>query len=98
MGAHTKGPWEDVGPNEEGERRIYGADNTAVAVTIPVGLQDLNPVRSVANANLIAAAPQLLAVVEELEESSTYWSEYDVPLGIVERIRGALAKARGVQS
>lgn len=47
-----------------------------------------------ANANLIAAAPDLLAVVEELEESAGYWGEYDVPLGIVDRIRAALAKAR----
>lgn len=49
----------------------------------------------VATANLISAAPDLYAVVEELEESSSYWSEYYVPLGIVERIQAALRKARG---
>lgn len=37
----------------------------------------------------------LLAVVEDLEESSEYWSEYFVPLGIVDRMRAALAEARG---
>ena len=46
-------------------------------------------------ANLIAAAPDLLSVVEELEESAGYWSEYDVPLGIVDRLRAAIAKAKG---
>ena len=46
-----------------------------------------------ANARLVAAAPDLLAVVKELEESASYWSEYDVPLGIVDRLRAAIAKA-----
>lgn len=45
------------------------------------------------NAHLIAAAPDLLAVAKELEESASYWSEYDVPLGIVDRLRAAIAKA-----
>ena len=47
------------------------------------------------NLDLIASAPDLLAICEELEESAEYWSEYDVPLGIVDRLRAALAKARG---
>jgi hypothetical protein len=49
----------------------------------------------VANAKLISAAPDLLAVAQELEESSAYWSEYSVPLGIVDRLRSAIAKAKG---
>lgn len=48
-----------------------------------------------ANDALIAAAPDLYVVLAELEESAGYWSEYDVPVGIVDRIRSALAKARG---
>ena len=36
---------------------------------------------------------ELLTVVKELEESAAYWSEYDVPLGIVDRLRAAIAKA-----
>lgn len=48
-----------------------------------------------ANARLIAAAPDLYSVVDELDESSSYWSEYCVPIGIVDRLRAALAKARG---
>lgn len=44
---------------------------------------------------LIQSAYQLREVLEELEESSGYWSEYDVPLGIVDRIKGALKAARG---
>ena len=40
------------------------------------------------------AAPDLLAVVEELLESAEYWSEYDVPLGIVDRMKAAIDKAK----
>lgn len=44
---------------------------------------------------LIGAAYQLREVLEELEGSSDYWSEYDVPLGIVDRIKAALSASRG---
>jgi len=46
-------------------------------------------------ARLIAAAPDLLAVCQELADSAAYWSEYDVPLGIVDRLKAAIAKATG---
>ena len=48
-----------------------------------------------ADAHLIAAAPDMHAVLKELAECSQYWSEYDVPLGIHDRIAAALAKAGG---
>jgi hypothetical protein len=57
----------------------------------------MDEIEDKANARLIAAAPDLLAVLQELEESVEYWSEYDVPLGIVDRIRAAIAKATGGQ-
>ena len=40
---------------------------------------------------LRAERDELLSLVRELEESSSYWSEYAVPLGIVDRIKAALA-------
>lgn len=49
------------------------------------------------DALLFASAPDLYAVLSELEESCEYWSEYDVPIGIAERIKSALQKARGEQ-
>jgi hypothetical protein len=49
--------------------------------------------RERANAKLIAAAPDLLCVLKELEDSCAYWSEYDVPVGIAHRIRAAISKA-----
>lgn len=36
---------------------------------------------------------EMLAVLKELSESSDYWSEYDVPIGISDRIRAVIAKA-----
>ena len=40
------------------------------------------------------AVRDLVAVVEELLESAAYWSEYDVPLGIVDRIKAAIENAK----
>ena len=37
-------------------------------------------------------APQMYSVLKELQESASYWSEYDVPLGIVGRINEVLKK------
>ena len=38
---------------------------------------------------------ELLAICEELQESAEYWSEYFVPLGIVERLDAAIASVKG---
>ena len=42
--------------------------------------------------NLCKFAPQMYSVLKELQESASYWSEYDVPLGIVDRINDVLKK------
>lgn len=48
---------------------------------------------SAADLQLAATARQMLSVLQELKESASYWSEYDVPLGIVDRIDAAIAAA-----
>lgn len=50
-------------------------------------------IRSRAIRQLLADKAELAAVLLELAECSQYWSEYDVPLGIHDRIKAALAKA-----
>jgi len=35
---------------------------------------------------------ELLTIIKDLQESASYWSEYDVPLGIVDRINEAIKK------
>ncbi len=42
-------------------------------------------------------APQMYSVLKELQESASYWSEYDVPLGIVDRINEVLEKVENLQ-
>jgi hypothetical protein len=39
----------------------------------------------------------MLEVLQELDESAYYWSQYDVPVGIHDRIKSAIAKAKGEQ-
>ena len=50
---------------------------------------------AIARHRLHNAAPALLDVCVDLVESAEYWSEYDVPLGIVDRLNAAIAKAGG---
>jgi hypothetical protein len=52
---------------------------------------------TVAMFQLFAAAPEMLEVLEELDECASYWSQYDVPIGIHDRIKRAIAKAKGVR-
>lgn len=49
----------------------------------------------VAKTKLCEAAPDLLAVCHELVDSAEYWGEYDVPIGIVDRLNAAITKAGG---
>ena len=44
---------------------------------------------------LQAQRAAMLTVLEELDECAAYWSEYDVPLGLHDRIQSAIAKAKG---
>lgn len=39
------------------------------------------------------AAPELLEVLKEVNECSAYWSDYDVPIGLHDRIKAAIRKA-----
>lgn len=100
--SHTPGPWKIRRLQSEGHD-IGFTDDMQIA-TAPDSDGFGTPIAMVcyngkalreSNARLIAAAPDLLAVAMELEESAAYWSEYDVPIGIVDRIRAALAKAMG---
>ena len=103
---HTKGPWH-AGTPRFGLFHIY-SNNTVGGESCKSGRQAICTAPHegkkgsaayhemfTANAYLIAAAPDMLAVLLDLQESASYWSEYDVPLGIVDRINAAIAKATG---
>jgi hypothetical protein len=91
-GQFTPGPWLFGLSNRNNEAAIIG-DIDSVVCYLPDATTGCT--FKPADARLIAAAPMLLAVVQELEESASYWSEYDVPLGIVDRLRAAIAAATG---
>ena len=103
--SHTPGPWKfevvDETDSFLGCKRLNGGNGSTVIdlsdewMGYPECGQDLQMTISKDDAALIAAAPEMLAVLEELRESASYWSEYDVPLGIVERIESAITKASG---
>ena len=39
---------------------------------------------------------EMLKVIKDLQESASYWSEYDVPIGIVERINEVIEKSKNI--
>ena len=102
---HTPGPWfvHDL-------RGMGGPISISCTTPDHITVADIGPgienteAEALANARLIAAAPGLLAerdrlleVLKELQECSAYWSEYDVPIGIHERIQAAIASAESPQ-
>ena len=95
MNKHTPGPWvvdpdspTDISPADDLRLGI-----ASISYADEAGGRWLFGEQSKANANLIAAAPDLLAVARELAEAAAYWSEYDVPLGLADRLNTAIAKA-----
>ncbi|MDX9913249.1 MAG: hypothetical protein RBS77_01565 [Candidatus Moranbacteria bacterium] len=60
-----------------------------------------NFIRELRDANaeldaLRAAAREALAVLTRLADSAAYWSDYDVPVGIVAEVNAAKARLAGV--
>lgn len=112
---HTPGPWYFDGDNDDGRIGIYagGADGAPMVADtwglrhykLPdEGCHNISESEEIANANLIAAAPDLLAACEELvsdaralgrdweEEVEGMWPDL---LKTIENAIAAIAKARG---
>ena len=98
---HTPGPWE-ISLREMLDGWVIVVDrdggivanvNTETGPNIPPLVSRKMPAG--ANAALIAAAPEMLSMLLELQECAGYWSEYDVPLGLKERLDTVIRKARG---
>lgn len=85
MSAHTPGPWHIERSGGGWVREVTNKDGRAICYG---SIED-------ADASLISASPDMYEALKELAECSQYWSEYDVPLGIHDRIAAALAKAAG---
>ena len=94
MANHTPGPWVSL-PTYVGKDGYSkgGYEVKTVAGESVTGWGRVT--QTEANARLIAAAPEMLEVLIELQESAQYWSEYDVPIGIVDRLNVVISKAKG---
>ena len=89
----TPGPWEWVEGNEYGPCKLAGSGGAIVIETWgdhgPSGLIIDNP----ADRNLIAGAPDLLAVCEQVAQLD----DYEYSSLIVDAAKAAIAKARGLK-
>ena len=92
MSKHTSGPWRaiDKRPIGCGGFAIF-SDNHYIGF---VGDSDENTNCS-ADARLIAAAPEMLSVLEEVAEALYCASEWEVPIMLPTRVKEAIAKAKG---
>ena len=102
--SHTPGPWE-IGNPERGDHRFYvycdNALGTAVAATVfEHDMTGWPEATRLANARLIAAAPELLEALEiAAERECSSWCAESVGehTKACKRNRTAIAKARGAQ-
>ena len=91
---HTPGPWKVVRDSKSVLLEVRGDNMTRVAEvwTDTEGGQE----RRVANADLVAAAPDLLAACERaLSSGAIKFADNALDLGIREVLTAAIAKARG---
>jgi hypothetical protein len=97
MSKHTPGPWKVISEQTAREFEVFEVAQVAHLRVTPDRSGDTFAIAgdAYADAGLIAAAPDLLSVCKELAASAAYWSDYDVPVGIVARLRAAIAKAEG---
>ena len=102
--SHTPGPYkinfEDVGDEfacivPVGLVTISGKNVIAQNGGLAPHDEEWNSEELLKNAHLFAAAPAMLSMLLELQECAGYWSEYDVPLGLKERLDTVIREARG---
>lgn len=91
MTEHTPGPWAvdlDLSkvPLRQDTATVYDSEENSIA--------DLYHGRIEANAHLIAAAPDLLTLLDELDRR-VVWESVGLGNEIAERVEAAIAKAKG---
>ena len=90
MSEHTPGPWSIAGRGYT----IFGPDDAVVISSFDAETEEEEE-RYLANARLIAAAPDLLAALEEAVRSSEVSRMGGMSWDEMDRARAAIAKARG---
>ena len=89
---HTPGPWKTEFVDSDLSWNVVDANGKDV-----IGMDGFwrGDESDKANAILCAAAPEMLEMLVELQQCAQYWSEYDVPIGIVDRLNAIISKAKG---
>lgn len=90
MTEFTKGPWV-----KSKHGRLEGADGQAIAISgLSVTIQHYDDGEGIANANLIAAAPDMYEALKRVQ-TSIGGTVCEQDLAILDYCRAALAKAEG---
>ena len=87
---HTPGPWTHLGWGD-----IHGHEANGGGVDIAAVYLREEDEKWLANARLIAAAPDLLEALKACDEAMAYMSEYDIPLTLPDQVKAAISKATG---
>lgn len=100
MSKYTPGPWSVYIPGSA--QSTYGIDGPAREPVVWYGKSQKDGIRSLDDASLIAAAPDLLEVCKEYVSLMAYTEPMDVDSWKAwrnehfQRVRAAIAKAEGV--
>ena len=97
---HTPGPWSLSPSFDRVERRVQHGDNPPLVWGIASGINSAHPdylprAEQIANARLIAAAPDLLAALIEMLEASERPVHERWLSNVRSHARAAIAKATG---
>lgn len=83
--------------HNSGDRTVFMSDPGEIVTMCKRYVDDLD-ILADAYLALHPVATAMLDVLTELQESASYWSEYDVPCGIADRINTAVADGRNALS
>ncbi len=96
---HTPGPWKVFKPRGKSSRGIGPSEDAIVARALPCFYEGVH--HAIANADLIAAAPELLEACQSFIDcwaigcSSDKFVKHLRDGGFIDDIRNAIAKAEG---
>ena len=101
--AHTPGPWNFSASFDSVERRVKHGDNPPLVWAIASGINSAHPdymprAEQIANARLIAAAPELLDALDRISTAYDETLRHPIAsqlLQAIYRSRAAIAKAKG---
>lgn len=94
MSKHTPGPWEVMDSFYPSIKEVVGPSFNVKAVMWATDLTEKDYQERLADLRLIAAAPELLEALREIEAGTQFWDSYPIehPYG---KAKAAIAKATG---